>query len=339
MFRKSFGILAVSLFLIVFSQLSTLGCPTPKLQAISPAKGFPNQTLKVSITGSGFHRSSSVKLTMQGQPDILATEVTVAKTKDQISCSFDLRNKAVGKWDLVVSNKSIFANSNNTNNRKTATLVAGFTIAHPAPSLTSVTPVHGLNNAKIAITISGVNFQDAAVIKLDRTGQNDIPALNVTLSASEIICDFDLTGVSPGKYNLTVTNPDGQSGSLPDAFLVEGKPDFSRLKPILFDYDKYTLRVDQLAVLNGDIADINRTPNEYIVLGGHSAEQGTKEYNLILSSKRAETVKEYLVKAGINPEKIIVFAYGSLYPSGQSDANRRVDITLWQRKPTKEEAL
>lgn len=337
MLRKPLSVLTVLALCLVVFQLATLGCPVPKPVAINPAGGTTDGPVKVTITGTGFHRSTSVKLTMAGQPDIMASEVSIAKDKTQLTCTLDLRNKAVGKWNVVVKNRSLIFGSDG--NHKTGTLSAGFTVEHSAPSITSVTPDHALNNGKISVVIAGNNFKADAAVKLEYPGIKEIAASDVTVTAAEIKCVFDLAGVSPGKYNLTVTNKDGLSNSLNAGFTVAGNAEFSMLKPILFDYDKYNIRVDQVAVLNSDISEIKATPYEYIVLGGHSTEQSSnKEYNLILSSKRAEAVKERLVAAGIDPEKIIVFAYGSTAATGQIDANCRVNVSLWQRKPSKEEA-
>lgn len=52
-------------------------------------------------------------------------------------------------------------------------------------------------------------------MKLTRTGQTDIPGTGVNVtSLSTLTCGFDVTGRTPGQWNVVVTNPDGQSGTL-----------------------------------------------------------------------------------------------------------------------------
>ena len=82
-----------------------------------------------------------------------------------------------------------------------------------------------------------------------------------------------------------------------------------------------------------------------ILLGGHADERGTREYNLELSEKRAEAIKEFLLTKGIDSSKITIYAYGKDYPikKGHDESswwyNRRVDILVWESPPTKEQGL
>jgi hypothetical protein len=92
----------------------------------------------------------------------------------------------------------------------------------PAPTVTSITPPSGLNTGPVHITnLAGSNFQSGATVKLTKSGQSDINAANVNVvSASKITCDLDLTGAATGLWNVTITNPDLQSDTLPNGFTV-----------------------------------------------------------------------------------------------------------------------
>jgi len=91
-----------------------------------------------------------------------------------------------------------------------------------APTVTSIAPNNGTNSGTVHITnLAGSNFQAGATVKLTRSGQSDINATNVVVvSSSQITCDFDLTGAAAGQWNVVVTNPDSQSGTLPNGFTV-----------------------------------------------------------------------------------------------------------------------
>jgi Tol biopolymer transport system component len=81
--------------------------PPPPLSvtAISPASGTNDGTVSATVTGTGFKSGAVVKLKLVGQPDILASGVTL--TGDSlITCTFDLTGKATGIWDLAVTNPS-----------------------------------------------------------------------------------------------------------------------------------------------------------------------------------------------------------------------------------------
>ncbi len=105
-----------------------------------------------------------------------------------------------------------------------------------APVVTSITPNSGVNSGVVHITnLAGSNFQSGATVKLTKSGQSDINATSVVrVSASQITCDFDLTGAATGTWNVVVTNPDAQSGTLPDGFTVNpaaGTPTVSSITP------------------------------------------------------------------------------------------------------------
>jgi len=91
-----------------------------------------------------------------------------------------------------------------------------------APIVTAITPSTAPNTGTVNITnLAGANFQPGASVKLSRSAQPDINATNeVTVSSARITCTFDLTGAASGLWNVTVTNPDGHSGTLPAAFSV-----------------------------------------------------------------------------------------------------------------------
>jgi hypothetical protein len=92
----------------------------------------------------------------------------------------------------------------------------------PGPTVTSITPKSGENTGSVRITnLAGSNFQSGATVKLARAGQPDIQATDVqVVSDVKITCDFDLAGVAAGAWDVIVTNPDAQSGTLPNGFRV-----------------------------------------------------------------------------------------------------------------------
>jgi subtilisin family serine protease len=96
----------------------------------------------------------------------------------------------------------------------------------PPPQANSITPNSGANNGSISITnLAGANFKVGATVHLARAGQANINATNiVVVSATKITCNFNLTGAANGLWNVMVTNPDGQSGTLSNGFEVVPGP-------------------------------------------------------------------------------------------------------------------
>ncbi|MBF0181608.1 MAG: peptidoglycan-associated lipoprotein Pal [Magnetococcales bacterium] len=69
-----------------------------------------------------------------------------------------------------------------------------------------------------------------------------------------------------------------------------------------------------------------------VTIEGHCDERGTREYNLALGQKRADSVKQFLISQGVEPSRIRTVSYGKERPlvNGHSEAawnkNRRADL-------------
>ncbi len=83
---------------------------------------------------------------------------------------------------------------------------------------------------------------------------------------------------------------------------------------MFFDYDQFTVRPDQGLILDKQAAWLKTNPSVTITVEGHCDERGTREYNLALGERRANSVKDYLVAAGVNPERIKTISYGKERP-------------------------
>jgi hypothetical protein len=100
----------------------------------------------------------------------------------------------------------------------------------PPPSLTAVAPTSGAQGTVVTVTLTGTGFRDGMTVTLD--ANPPVAGTNVTVTApTNATADFDLTGVAPGTYDITVTNPDSCSATLPGAFTVY-EPDFFALTGI-----------------------------------------------------------------------------------------------------------
>jgi C1A family cysteine protease len=106
-----------------------------------------------------------------------------------------------------------------------------------APTVTSITPNSGYYTETVHITnLAGTNFQSGATVKLTKSGQPNINGTSVSVvSESKITCDFDLNGAATGNWDVVVTNPDAQSGTLPYGFTVKapGDQDFPAYLPLM----------------------------------------------------------------------------------------------------------
>ncbi len=101
-----------------------------------------------------------------------------------------------------------------------------------------------------------------------------------------------------------------------------------------FDFDKADLKPENRELLSR-IAGILLTSSDYTIsVNGHTDDVGTDEYNQKLSERRAQSVRDYLVEAGVSPDIITVTGWGKSKPLVQGTSaearakNRRVELGI-----------
>ena len=83
---------------------------------------------------------------------------------------------------------------------------------------------------------------------------------------------------------------------------------------VFFDFDKYDLKPEARKALDRQAAWLKANPSVTFTLEGHADERGTREYNLALGERRANSVKDYLVSLGVNPARLKTISYGKERP-------------------------
>lgn len=86
------------------------------------------------------------------------------------------------------------------------------------------------------------------------------------------------------------------------------------IENIFYDFDRATLRPESETSLNELVKMLNDNPNVSIELGAHTDLKGSEQYNLRLSDRRARSVVDYLIKSGINPDRLQPKGYGESSP-------------------------
>lgn len=84
---------------------------------------------------------------------------------------------------------------------------------------------------------------------------------------------------------------------------------------VFFDFDKYDIRPDQRGTVEALAAWLDTNPSVTLNIEGHCDERGTREYNLALGERRANSVRDYLVALGINPARLSTVSYGEERPA------------------------
>jgi len=107
--------------------------------------------------------------------------------------------------------------------------------------------------------------------------------------------------------------------------------DLSTVK-IQFEFDSSILRTDSYAILDQVAAEMKENPSVTYTLRGYASIEGTAEHNMALSVDRANSVKTYLINAGVKSTNIIAKGFGTSNPvaDNSTDAgrilNRRVEV-------------
>jgi len=100
-----------------------------------------------------------------------------------------------------------------------------------------------------------------------------------------------------------------------------------------FALDQYGVQDADKATLQKQASWLGRYPQVRVTVEGHADERGTREYNLALGARRANSVKEYLVSLGVSNARVETVSYGKERPiCTQSDescwAQNRRGVTV-----------
>lgn len=83
---------------------------------------------------------------------------------------------------------------------------------------------------------------------------------------------------------------------------------------VFFAFDRYDLSVDARTILEKQAAWLERNTSVTATVEGHTDERGTREYNLALGERRANSMRDYLVALGINANRLQTISYGKERP-------------------------
>ena len=80
---------------------------------------------------------------------------------------------------------------------------------------------------------------------------------------------------------------------------------------VLFSSNRAELDAESKAVLDHQVDWLKKNPHRKVVIQGYADPRGTEAHNMNLGMKRADAVKAYLVKSGVNPDQIAVTSKGA----------------------------
>lgn len=135
------------------------------------------------------------------------------------------------------------------------------------------------------------------------------------------------TGTTPSTQGTQGT---GVTGTRLDPLKDPNNPLSKRV--IYFDYDKDVVKPEFTALIQAHAAYLSQNRNRKVRLEGHADERGSREYNMALGQRRADSVRRATTVLGVGGERIETVSFGEDKPKalGHDEAawaqNRRVEI-------------
>ena len=148
-----------------------------------------------------------------------------------------------------------------------------------------------------------------------------------------------------GAVGADGVNHDGDEGSLESQGLGEGfvndeidtshmsQAQLLQIKTYHFEYDSAKILSNNKPAIIAQAHFLANNPNKHILLAGNTDSRGSREYNIALGLRRAQSVEQLMLLNGARRSQIIVTSYGEEKPVAFGDSqsayeqNRRVDLT------------
>ncbi len=107
-----------------------------------------------------------------------------------------------------------------------------------------------------------------------------------------------------------------------------------KVSTVLFDFDQSTINRSYYHILDEVANNAKEDGTVYLRVDGHTCSIGSYEYNQRLSERRALAVKRYLVRKGVSPDRIKIYAHGETQPASSNSTaegrrlNRRAVVNI-----------
>lgn len=159
-------------------------------------------------------------------------------------------------------------------------------------------------------------------------GQNDMIRLLDSRTCRPVaILDSDGDGV-PDDQDLCPNTPLGAQVDERGCWVVA--------YATFFDFDKYVVKPQFMPYIVSAAAVLNNYPDLIVEIQGHTDHIGTEEYNLQLGQRRADAVKQVLVRNGVRSDRLRTVSFGKSQPIASNSTatgrakNRRVELHVAQ---------
>ena len=141
----------------------------------------------------------------------------------------------------------------------------------------------------VLVMLGACSTDDSMMDGQTATGQRD----GITAGPLSEIYDENYQGPTPGTQADLVVNVGDR---------------------VFFGYDRYDLTPEAQKTLDAQASWLQQYPNLNVTIEGHCVERGTREYNLALGERRANSVANYLTALGVDKTRISTISYGKERP-------------------------
>lgn len=174
-----------------------------------------------------------------------------------------------------------------------------------------------MNKFKLACMVSLLVLTAACATKppaeatTSRTNNSEAAANTATSGSRAANENSGQNDGSRGAYEASIVAarvpPSG-----PDAMV--GQTLISLGDRVFFETDSYTLTNEAREILGRQARYLMANPRLKVVIAGNCDERGTREYNLALGARRANSARDYLVSLGVNSGQLQTVSYGKERP-------------------------
>ena len=134
----------------------------------------------------------------------------------------------------------------------------------------------------------------------------------------------------PTTTTKPLTPPDTRGGDPLDP--LNPKSMLNQQRSVFFDYDSFVIKDEYKPMVTAHSRYLTANPKQKITIEGNTDERGSREYNIALGQKRADSVRQMMVLLGVKEDQIESVSFGEEKPRnpGHDEAafseNRRSDI-------------
>ena len=167
----------------------------------------------------------------------------------------------------------------------------------------------------VSLAFGGLVLGGCAADKGAYSGNIKDDAVPVESASSETI-SAESSSVTPD-FNTPAKEVDDERS-------IDGSLLSQRL--VYFEYDKSIVPNEALNIIDAHIDFLIRNPAKKLIIAGHTDERGSNEYNLALGQRRADAVRDIMLRGGVPNGQIESISFGESAP-----IDNAINESAWQK--------